>query len=130
MLPLLPIKHGYPTIPDKHSCGSSQRMMVVRNLAKAPHIDLQSNLESYKNNMLKSKIEDKETFLKILTPALLNQTPILALLYDLHAGRLQYVMGPKDLFSSPHAFTELCAIQTPDAKNIMQIRSFGVLHER
>ena len=118
-------------VAPNFSCASNEIAIVVKNIAEAPYINLATNVKKFRKHILNSILENKKPFLNILEPHLLKATPILGMVYNEKSDKTPYILAPLDLFSEPHKWVGLCAIEIPEAKNyILQIKSFGALSEK
>ena len=81
-------------------------------------------VEKFRKHILNSIVENKKPFLNILEPHLLKLTPILGIVYNAKSDQTPYILAPLDLFSEPHKWIGLCAIEIPEAKNyVLQVKS-------
>jgi hypothetical protein len=106
------------------SCAPNETIVITKNIAGAPYVNLTHNLEKFKNSIQNNAIENKNAFLKILEPHILKNTPTLGFIYDSHSNTGKYIVAPLNIFLNQDTWTGLCAITMPETqKTILQVKS-------
>ncbi len=127
--PLLNRFYNSPVIPN-FSCATGETKVLVRNIAGTPYIKLPLQGALFKKSILKSLIENKQDFLRILELEHLKNTKNLAAVYDINTAQTRYILGSPEIFSTQNTWTGLCATNIPGIENIMKVQSFEVLNEK
>lgn len=117
-----------------YQCPENHTTMIVKTLYGAPQLDLTSltNITLFKSSLQRSILEDKRSFLKILSPNTLNSHPkttIMALVYDLNTNQPRYILAPVQLFTNHKKIVGLCGAPIAGAETITQIKTFEVLND-
>lgn len=112
------------------SCSPNDQALVIRNISNIPHLILKPPAAKFRHSINNSVIEDKKLFLTITDPPVLTTPLALGLVYNLLTKEPVYIMLPPELFKGNQEIMGLCGVPVKGAENIVQIKSFEVLHEK